>query len=234
MTSFDTLLNRRTFIAYAATAGAGLLVSGLALAGCSDQQKPDVSPTDGTPDKTPDAPPAESGAASQEPSDQAPTPAHAGFIVVFSRSGNTLKIAERIAAATGLGIFRIETVEPYPDDYDAVLEQARREQSEGIRPELIGGVDNWERYDTVYFGYPTWWSHLPPAVEAFLEQHSLNGKTVAPFNTSGSSGFASTLSDIAEICPEAAILEGLALYADTVDSTLDQVEPWVNALGLEL
>ena len=47
----------------------------------------------------------------------------------------------------------------------------------------------------------------------FLDEYDLSGKTIAPFNTSGGSGFSGSLDTIAEMEPEAEITEGLSLEA---------------------
>ena len=39
------------------------------------------------------------------------------LVVYFSKTGNTQGVAETVAKLTGADIFRLETVEPYPDDY---------------------------------------------------------------------------------------------------------------------
>ena len=47
------------------------------------------------------------------------------LVVYFSHSGNTRTIAEMIHQRVGGDIVEIKTVKPYPDDYDACVEQAR-------------------------------------------------------------------------------------------------------------
>ena len=43
----------------------------------------------------------------------------------------------------------------------------------------------------------------------FLDAYDLSGKTIAPFNTSGGSGFSGSLDTIEEMEPEAELTEGL-------------------------
>ena len=46
------------------------------------------------------------------------------LVVYYSWSnGNTEKIAEELADACGADLARIETAEPYPEDYDASVNQ---------------------------------------------------------------------------------------------------------------
>ena len=62
------------------------------------------------------------------------------LIAYFSWSGNTEELAGMIQNETGGDLFEIEPAEPYTDDYDALLDQARQEQRENARPELEGEV----------------------------------------------------------------------------------------------
>ena len=58
------------------------------------------------------------------------------LILYFSRSGNTRSLAKHIHRRVGGDIIELETVAPYPPDYDAVVEQARQEQRRNARPEI--------------------------------------------------------------------------------------------------
>ena len=78
----------------------------------------------------------------------------ASLVVYFSWSGNTESVANEIQAQTGADLFEIVPAEPYTDDYDALLDIAREEQANGARPAIAETVENFEQYDTVYFGFP--------------------------------------------------------------------------------
>ena len=43
------------------------------------------------------------------------------LVAYFSHSGNTREIARQIHAIVGGDIFEIQSVKPYPNDYDAVV-----------------------------------------------------------------------------------------------------------------
>ena len=49
--------------------------------------------------------------------------------------GNTEVVAGKIQEMTGSDIFRIETVRPYPEDYQETTEVAKRELNDQARPE---------------------------------------------------------------------------------------------------
>ena len=74
------------------------------------------------------------------------------LITYFSWGGNTQHLAEEIANMTSGTLFRIETVNPYPTDYNECTEVAREELDNGVRPELSSTVDNLDDYDVVFVG----------------------------------------------------------------------------------
>ncbi len=148
------------------------------------------------------------------------------LIAYFSKTGNTEEVANRIQELTGGDLFRIETAQPYPEDYTETTQIAQEELENNARPELTGEVENMEDYDTLFIGYPIWWHTAPMAVYTFLESYDLSGKTVIPFCTSGGSDIEESMPAIQELCPDSNILEGLTA------NNLDYVEPWIESLGV--
>ena len=114
---------------------------------------------------------AESGDAQTAPNDKKV------LVAYFSHSGNTRAVAERIAAATGADLFEIVPQKPYPAEYRAVVDQARREIGADYRPALKTDLPDAGRYDVIYIGSPCWWSTVAPPVATFLAAHDFTGKT---------------------------------------------------------
>lgn len=211
------------------------------LAACSNgapSSGADSSPAAPTPSPEP-------ASASSEPLESAETPAPADssaeveqteaggtLVAYFSWSGNTQQMAEIIAQETGADLFEIATVTPYTDDYNTLLDIAQQEQGEDARPELNARVENWDSYDTIFVGYPNWWSDAPMAVYTFLESYDFTGKTVIPFNTSASGGFGRSLTGIEESAAGATILEGLDLTEGELGDAQNRVITWLDSLGL--
>lgn len=211
------------------------------LAACSNgapSSGADSSPAAPTPSPEP-------ASASSEPLESAETPAPADsaaeveqteaggtLVAYFSWSGNTQQMAEIIAQETGADLFEIATVTPYTDDYNTLLDIAQQEQGEDARPELNARVENWDSYDTIFVGYPNWWSDAPMAVYTFLESYDFTGKTVIPFNTSASGGFGRSLTGIEESAAGATILEGLDLTEGELEDAQNRVITWLDGLGL--
>lgn len=147
--------------------------------------------------------------------------------------GNVEYMAQTIQQAVGGDLLRIETVEEYPLEHEALVDFAAEEQEAGARPALATQIENLEQYDTIFLGYPNWWGDMPQALYTFLESYDLSGKTIIPFCPHGGSGFSRTQSTIAELQPEATVREdGLTLSRNDVADSAEQVTAWAQGLGL--
>ncbi len=108
------------------------------------------------------------------------------LIVCYSvTNGNTLRIAEMLQKKTGADLVRLDTVTPYPDDYNTVVDQGQREVNRGYEPAIKPLNVSLDDYDVIAVGTPTWWYTMAPAVLTFLHSQNWNGKTVVPFMTNG-------------------------------------------------
>ena len=140
--------------------------------------------------------------------------------VVDLPKGNTEVLAEAIAADLGAPAFRIDTVEPYPADYHATTDQAKRELREQARPAIKGPLPSMEGVDAIVLGYPNWWGTMPMAVRTFLDACDLAGVTIAPLCTNEGSGLGNSVADLRHNYPEAKVVEGLAVRgSDAARST---------------
>ncbi len=125
------------------------------------------------------------------------------LVVYYSWScGKTKRIAEKAAAALGADIAAIRTVAPYPDDYDATVDQGKREVDEGFEPDIEPLTKDVADYGVILVGTPTWWYTMAPAVRTWFARTDLAGKTVVPFMTNG--GWPGTvIDDMEAACPDA-------------------------------
>ncbi len=146
-------------------------------------------------------------------------------------TGNTGVVAAMIAEATGADLFSIQTVEKYPDTYDATINQGQEERNQDARPELASHLENTESYDVIFLGFPNWWGDMPMAVYSFLDEVDLSGKTIVPFVTSGGSGFSNTIRTIESLESGAAVQQGLSVSASSAAGAQDQVNEWLSGLG---
>lgn len=146
-------------------------------------------------------------------------------------TGNTGVIADMIAQATGGELFSIQTEEQYPATYDETTEVYMEETRAGIYRELSSHIENLESYDTIFLGFPNWWSGMPTVIFSFLEEYDLSGKTIVPFVTSGGSGFSDAIQNIQDAELEAVVLDGLSISGSRVTSVEEQVVEWLAELG---
>lgn len=152
------------------------------------------------------------------------------LVVYFSRSGNTREIANQIHRIVGGDIVELQTVNPYPADYEEVKKQAKQEQGSGFRPKLKTAINNIGSYDLVFIGSPIWWSRLPPPVVTFLSEYDLSGKTIVPFCTHLGSGQGQTVSEISRLCPKSTLLDGIAVRGPDAKNAQDEVSGWLRKI----
>ena len=149
--------------------------------------------------------------------------------------GNTEVIAGYIKDYFGdkIDVFKLEPVNPYPDNYQECTEVAKREKAENARPAFQGKVDL-SAHDTIFLGYPIWWGEPPMIINTFLEKYDFVGKTIIPFNTHAGSGTAGSYEAIKEKLSDANVnTNGLAIMGTDVrtQSAKGTVEAWLKELG---
>lgn len=143
------------------------------------------------------------------------------LVAYFSWGGTTKQVAENIAKETGSTLFRIETVNAYPNEYTPCTEVAKEERDNGIRPKLKTVVENMEQYDTIFVGCPVWWHTAPMAIWSFLESedYDFSGKTIIPFCTYAATYRDETLAKIVELTPKSKHLKGFGTTNKDSDVT---------------
>ena len=145
--------------------------------------------------------------------------------------GNTEVVAKMILEITKGDIFHIDTVNSYPEDYMETTEVAKKELRDNARPELSSHVENMD-YSVIFLGYPNWWGTMPMAVFTFLEEYDFTRKTIIPFCTHEGSGLGRSKGDIAKLCPQSTILDGLAVRGGEVKNAQNKVSEWLHKIGL--
>jgi flavodoxin len=154
------------------------------------------------------------------------------LIVYFSRSGNTRKIANLIHQEVGGTMYEIQPQVPYPNSYNATVDQAKKEIQAGYKPALRSTLDHVEAYDTIFVGSPNWWSTTAPPVATFLSEYDLSGKTIAPFCTHGGGGLGRIAQDIAKLCPQSSILSSFEIYESGTENAQAEVSAWLRKVGI--
>ena len=155
------------------------------------------------------------------------------LVVYYSATQNTKKPAEHIASVTGGDLFELVPVKPYSredlnwnDENSRVVYEYEHPAERKVALTTVT-VDNFDKYDTVFIGYPIWWGIAAWPVNGFIEANDFTAKTVIPFCTSASSG----LGDSGKLLKEAAgtgnWLEGKR-FSSGVSET--EVSEWIQNL----
>ena len=150
--------------------------------------------------------------------------------------GNTAIIAKMIAEKTNGDLFEIKVKnDKYPKNYTALTEYAQQEKRNNARPEIIGNVENFDDYDTIFIGYPNWWGDMPMPVYTFIESYDFTGKNVVPFCTHEGSGLSGTQNKVQNAAKGAKLLTGFAIYGHTAQNDRTEadkkVSEWLKGLG---
>lgn len=133
------------------------------------------------------------------------------LIVYLSRTNNTKAVAEMIQQFVGGDLVPIELRNPYPEDYKTTVAQVEKENQTGFLPPLKTRIENIEKYDIVFVGFPTWGMQLPPPMKTFLSQNDLKDKTIIPFNTNAGYGIGTSFETVKNLCPESKIVDGFSI-----------------------
>ena len=133
------------------------------------------------------------------------------LIVYLSRTNNTKTIAEIIHRNIGGTLVALELEKPYPENYQATVQQVVNENETGYLPPLKTKIDSIQKYDFVFVGFPTWDMKMPPPMKGFLHQYNLSGKTVIPFNTNAGYGVGNGFQTVKELCKNSKVLEGFSI-----------------------
>ncbi len=152
------------------------------------------------------------------------------LVAYFSATGTTARKAELIAGATSGKIVEIVPEETYSSadlDWNNPRSRSSSEmKNPASRPAIKKEDIDMNGYDVVFLGYPIWWDEAPRAVNTFIESHSLQGKRVVPFATSGGSTIANSVRTLKRTYPEIRWNDGKLLNnADAAD-----VEAWAKSV----
>ena len=152
-------------------------------------------------------------------------------IIYFSATGTTKKIAEYIKNTTNGDLIEIIPKEKYTDsdlNYGNDNSRANQEQNDSkARPEISNNI-NTDNYDIVYLGYPIWWGDVPKIILTFLDNHSLDGKIIIPFCTSGGSSITDSLSTLKNYNKNINWIDGKRFSSST---SQNEINSWVNSIN---
>ena len=160
------------------------------------------------------------------------------LVAYFSATGNTAKVAEKLAKvivaeklekAIDIYLFEIKPVEPYtPADlnwHDSQSRSSVEMNDTSSRPAIENKLVNMAQYDTIFIGFPIWWGREPSIIDTFMESYDFSGKKVIPFVTSGSSDIGDTAENLKALAPNAQVDVGKRFTTSVSEKALSD---WVK------
>ena len=199
-------------------------------AGCGSTRAQASSTPAPTPAPAPTAAPeAAPTPAANEKVPAAPAQENKSLVVVFSCTGTTKGVAEKIAALTGAELVDLVPAQPYTAEdlnYNDRSTRATVEQNTpDARPEIAEDI-SLDGITTLYLGYPIWWGQAPRIMSTFVESHDFTGITVIPFCTSGGSGAGRTGETLGEQAGTGTFLASTRFSSGVSDSEL---QSWIDS-----
>jgi len=145
------------------------------------------------------------------------------LVTYFSAKGTTKKLAEAFAKDNGFDVFEIVPEKIY-SSADLVwvnpIARCNKEKISNKDVAVKGKVENFDKYDTVYIGFPIWYGCAPNVVNTFCKGYDWNGKKVLAFATSGGSGIGKTGQKL-----EPYVSNAVSVEAKLV-KTVDDIKAW--------
>ncbi len=138
------------------------------------------------------------------------------LVTFFSAEGTTKAVAEEFAGRIGADLFEIMPKEPYTKadiNYLNPLSRCNREQIGKADVPTVGEIEDFDKYDTVYVGFPIWYAAAPRVVYSFCKKYNWKGKKVCAFATSGGSGIGKTAEKLEEYVKGAESVEAILVHS---------------------
>jgi flavodoxin len=167
------------------------------------------------------------GSKKETPKEEAPRM----LVLYYSQTGNTKAVAVEIANKLGADIEEITMVNPYDPDFQATIDRCKKDQEQGVLPEIQPVKADIANYDVVFLGFPVWFGTYAPPVTTFLNSADFSGKKIVPFCTFGSGGLESSVKDLAAAEPGAEILPGYGVRAARLEAMPQEVDNFLIANG---
>lgn len=150
---------------------------------------------------------------------------HHILIAYFSGQGTTKAAAELLQSLTKAELVRLDGATPYSSDYKQLVSRGQRELDQQLHPELGNKIKDFQQYDTILVGYPTWWNQPPMIIYSLFDDYDFSGKTVIPFTTSATSPMSASSGVIEHLAQAAGATFKNGLK---IDNNLQQVKEWLS------
>lgn len=120
-------------------------------------------------------------------------------VIYFSATGTTKKVAVSLSEALKSDLIEIIPKEKYSSNdlnYNDSNSRVSKEHNDSNSRPAIENIIDVSKYDTIYLGYPIWWSDAPKIIYSFLDKYNLKNKKLFLFSTSASSNMTTSVNNI--------------------------------------
>ena len=153
------------------------------------------------------------------------------LVVVFSATGTTKGVAEKIAAIEGADIYEIKAEVEYTSadlNWNDRNSRSTKEQNDSsVRPKIGSERISLDGYEKIYVGFPIWWGEEPRIMDTFVESYDFGSITMIPFCTSSSSGIGRSGKNLADNAKSGNWLDGKRFPGGVSESEL---RSWIDGL----
>ena len=129
------------------------------------------------------------------------------IILYYSATGTTKRVAQQIASMLNADTAEIHPVKAYTSEDlnwhdESTRATVEQKQEHDGRVPVKDDLPNLAAYDNVIIGHPIWWGIPPRMIADVIDKLDLNGKHLATFGTSSSTGYSRAQSNIARTVDE--------------------------------
>ena len=159
------------------------------------------------------------------------------LVVYYSATGRTERVAKVIAKERQADIMKLVPNPDYTEadlDYNDKSSRVSREHDDASLRDKIqlqkAVPDNWASYDTIFLGYPIWWSIAAWPVDAFVKANDFTGKNVVTFATAGVSPLGNSGKLLAEMAGGKGNWQDGTCFTGSLDDA--RVIDWLKSIKL--
>ncbi len=153
------------------------------------------------------------------------------LVVVFSATGTTKGVAEKIAAIENADLYEIKAAREYTaadlNWNDRNSRSTTEQNDKSARPEIGSERISLEGYEKIYIGFPIWWGEEPRIMDTFVESYDFGNIKMIPFCTSSSSGIGRSGKNLEENAKSGTWFDGKRFPGGVSESEL---RSWIDGL----
>lgn len=154
------------------------------------------------------------------------------LVAFYSFRGNTKAVTGQTGKATKGGIFHIEPVPAYLQEYYKPAEQAKKQVGNDSKPAIKNNTYSFSTYDIIFIVAPNRCSTVAAPEAIFLSGNDLPEKTIIPFTAHKGSHIEHTTADIKKLWPRYTVLERLPIHMSNATNSQKEIKQWLQSIKI--